>query len=570
MGRNGYGGSRGTKGASARLRGSWGKWFVCLLAVPLWPASGAIYYVSADGDDAASGRSKKAAWRTVERVNAADFKAGDSILFEGGMIFEGSLRFDEKDSGRSGKPVKVGAFGSERAGRPVLRAGDGRGIDLYNVSWFQVADLVIEGSGPKTNTEDGILLLSSRDEGGRNITIENVEISGFGDAGVSIGVWETERGFENVRITRSAFHDNRKAGVHTWGKWGRGIYSHRKILIADSIAYNMKGGSGLILSSVDGGVIERCVAHTNGEEVSGAAGIWAWDSNDILFQYNESYGNRTTRVDGDGFDFDGGVTNSVMQYNYSHDNDAAGFLLAQYAFAPQAMENIVIRYNISENDCRKRDYGAIHIWKGREEDEIRNVQIYQNTVYLSGGDVREPEMPEHEEQEVAAATGWVRGGSAIAIISTTESVSIKNNLFYTTGGRALVSVVPGQENLFFCSNAYWSGGDPFLVQWKGGLYASLGEWLEAAPLQERIDSKILAIHADPMLVAPGAGGTVGSPELLRGMNAYRLQPNSPLQGRGVDLAGSFGIDPGAQGFYGDPITKESPPSIGANISVESF
>lgn len=540
-----------------------------MLAVPFMQASGAVYYVSPDGDDAATGRTKKTAWRTVERINTTNFKAGDAILFEGGRIFEGTLRFNENDSGRSGKPVKVGAFGTERAGRPILRPGAGRGIDLYNVSWFQIADLVIEGRGPKANTEDGILLLSSRQDGVGHIVIENVEVTGFGDAGVSIGVWETERGFEDVRITRSSFHDNRKAGVHTWGKWGRGIYSHRKIYIADSIAFNMKGGSGLILSSVDGGIIERCIAHTNGEEVSGAAGIWAWDANNILLQYNESYGNRTTRVDGDGFDFDGGVTNSVMQYNYSHDNDAAGFLLAQYAFAPQAMENIVVRYNISENDCRKRDYGAIHIWKARAEDEIRNVRIYQNTVYLSGGEVRESEL-EANEEEVRASTGWVRGGSAIAIISSTVSVSIKNNLFYTTGGRALVSVVPGQEDLFFCSNAYWPGEDRFLIQWKGGFYASLTDWLEAAPRQERINSQILAIHADPMLVAPGTGGTIGSPGLLSGLKAYRLRPDSPLQGRGVDLAGSFGIDPGTKGFYGDPVAKEAPPSIGANILVESF
>lgn len=533
-------------------------------------ALGAVYYVSPEGDDAASGRSRRAAWRTIERVNAQDFDAGDSILFQGGRNFEGTLRFIESDSGHSAKPVRVGAYDFRKAGRPVLRPGDGRGIDLYNVSWFRISDLVIEGSGPKKNTEDGILLLSSGDSRAVHIEIEDVEVSGFGDAGVSIGVWETAAGFDEVRITRSSFHDNRKAGVHTWGKWGKGIYSHRKVLIADSIAYNMKGGSGFILSSVDGGIVERCIAHTNGEEVSGAAGIWAWDSNDILFQYNESYGNRTTRVDGDGFDFDGGVTNSVMQYNYSHDNDAAGFLLAQYAFAPQAMQNIVIRYNISENDCRKRDYGAIHIWKAREEDEIRDIRIYQNTVYLSGEGVREGELSRHEKPDAAAATGWVQGGSAIAIVSATCSVAIKNNLFYTTGGRALVSVVPGQEDIFFCSNAYWSGDDPFLIQWMGSFYASLGEWLDAEPVQERMGAEILAIHADPMLVAPGAGGTIGSPDLLSGLKAYRLRPNSPLQGRGLDLAGSFGIDPGQKGFYGDPITRESQPAIGANISVESF
>ena len=55
-------------------------------------------------------------------------------------------------------------------------------------------------------------------------------------------------------------------------------------------------------------------------------------------------------MDGVGFDFDGGVTNSVMQYNYSHDNDAAGFLRAQYAFAPQPMKNIGSRILVIQVD----------------------------------------------------------------------------------------------------------------------------------------------------------------------------------------------------------------------------
>ncbi len=56
---------------------------------------------------------------------------------------------------------------------------------------------------------------------------------------------------------------------------------------------------------------------------------------------------------GAGFDFDGGCTNSTLQYNYSHDNYGAGYLLAQFDNAP-LMKNITIRYNISENDGRKK------------------------------------------------------------------------------------------------------------------------------------------------------------------------------------------------------------------------
>ena len=58
---------------------------------------------------------------------------------------------------------------------------------------------------------------------------------------------------------------------------------------------------------------------------------------------------------------DGGVRNSIVQYNYSHDNDGAGYLLAQFE-GGRAFYNNVIRYNVSENDGQKNSYGGIHLW----------------------------------------------------------------------------------------------------------------------------------------------------------------------------------------------------------------
>src|SRR5438105_14983365 len=95
-------------------------------------------------------------------------------------------------------------------------------------------------------------------------------------------------------------------------------------------AYNTGGvpntgghsGSGIILSDVSGGTIERCVAYNNGALCNspggGPVGIWTWDSSNITIQYNESYSNRTgaTSLDGGGFDFDAGVSNSLTPFNH--------------------------------------------------------------------------------------------------------------------------------------------------------------------------------------------------------------------------------------------------------------
>ncbi len=536
-------------------------------------ASAATYYISPSGNDQHSGLSPENAWQTVAKVNRIAFHPGDRILFEGGEIFQGPINLDIHDGGTPANPMVIGSYPETGEKEAAIFAGVGRGIDVFNTSGLRITRLKIVGSGPDLNTQSGILLLSSKDKGASHIWIDRVEVSGFGKHGISIGAWNTKTGYRDVSITNCSTHDNLRAGIFTWGPWGPAIYAHRGIHLSDCKAYNMKGGSGITLSSVDGGIVERCIAHNNGSEFSGAAGIWAWDANDILLQFNESYRNRTIGVDGDGFDFDGGVTNSVMQYNYSHDNDAAGFLLAQYAFAPQAMRNIAIRYNISENDCRKLGYGAIHVWNGEDTHRISDIHIYQNTIYLDSPAEKKSAEPPGFFQLVLNVLGIgtesQSNPSAIAVISPTKSVSVHNNLFFTSGGETLVSVVDDQEDIQFLNNAYWSDGQPFYVDWKGVIYKSFAAWMEAANDQERLGSRILALQADPMLAGPGTGGTLGNPNLLHTLTGYKLKSGSPLTKRGLNLALVFGLDPGRHGFFGAPISSEIPPAIGANVIAGS-
>lgn len=548
-----------------------GKFRAGLVAVGCIMAAGtsgaATYYVSPAGDDRHSGLSPETAWRTPERANNFTLTPGNRLLFEGGKTFQGPVKLDKADGGSPESPVVIGTYNLEM-GRATILGGLGRGIDVHNTTGLRITDLKIVGDGAKENLLSGISLLSTCDDGSSHVEIDRVEVTGFGRHGISIGAWQTESGYQHVRITNSSTHNNRRTGVYTWGPWGAGIYAHRQIYIGDTEAYKMKGGSGFTFSSVDGGIIERCIAHNNGEEHSGGAGIWAWDSNDILFQYNESYENRTIGVDGDGFDFDGGVTNSIMQYNYSHDNDAAGYLLAQYRYAPQAMDNIIIRYNISENDCRKKSYGAIHVWNGDTQDRIQNVHIYQNTVYLTPQPRKKQNPISQKLRSVMQSIGLAEPmfePSAIAVISPTASVSVYNNIFVTTDGGRLVKVVEGQGHIRFKNNAYWTSNGPFRVRWMGENYKTLSAWLKGAGDQERIGSRVLAIHEDPRLVAPGTGGTLGNVDLLTTLEGYKLQSDSPLVGRGIEIMETFGVDPGTKGFFGKEFSTDTPPTVGAHM-----
>lgn len=511
------------------------------------------YYVSPSGDDANAGTSTATAWRTLSKVNRFTFSPGDRIFFEGGQSFGGGLRFDSDDVGTQARPITIGSYGT---GRATLSALQGDGIYVHNTMGFRISNLNVVGSGRTTNTGTGVFF--NNDLAGnvklKFVHIDQVEVSGFGKYGILIQGNNGKSGYRDVRIKNALSHDNALAGIYVRGKFSQSstAYAHEDVYIGYSKAYNNPGvsgisrgntGSGIVLSNVTRGTIERSVAYDNGwlcnSNQGGPVGIWAWDSNNITIQYNESYRNRVAGPqDGGGFDFDGGITNSLMQYNYSHDNDGPGYLLAQFEYARKFTGNMV-RYNISQNDGRKNSYGAIHLF-----GDIHNSEIYNNTIYMTPP----------------------AGGSPPAIKiykDTTTDVHFRNNIFQVTGGLRLIEVSSGQSGLLFQGNDYFSSGADFQISWYGKSYLSLADWRSATG-QEQIKGTDVGLKVDPKLLAPGNGGTLNNAKLLDTLNVYRLQSSSPLIEAGLNLTQLFGIDPGTRDYYGNTLPQRAAFDVGAH------
>ena len=80
-------------------------------------AGAAEYYVdSAAGDDAAAGTSPQTAWRSLEKVNAAELRPGDVVRFKRGGLWRGSLA---PRSGEPGNPVTYTSYGT--GPKPILQ-----------------------------------------------------------------------------------------------------------------------------------------------------------------------------------------------------------------------------------------------------------------------------------------------------------------------------------------------------------------------------------------------------------------------------------------------------------------
>lgn len=528
-------------------------------------ADNTTYYVDAvSGNDANSGTSTTRPWRTINKANALDLAPGDKLLFKGGQTLSGNLRLGAEDYGSATNPVNVGSYGS---GRATIRAGTGTGIRIYNAGGIEVSNLVVSGAGRTAgNTVSGVLIYTDRGGATKfaHVRVANVEVYGFGDAGVLLLAAPsdgTKSGFRNVRITDVSAHDNADAGIESYGRWSSTAsgWAHEDVYIARCRTYNNLGipnkgnhsGNGIVLGDVNGATIERSVAYNNGANNNagvGPVGIWAWDSNRVTIQYNESYNNKTSTADGGGFDLDGGVTNSVMQYNYSHNNAGPGYLLAQFDGA-RPFSNNVVRYNISENDVRKGSYyGAIHFWNDDYYNGgIRDTEVYHNTIYLSPQSGTAPK--------------------AVTIDGPTTNTHLRNNIFVTTGGVPLVDIAAWsasqQSGLLFQGNDYWSSGSQFRIKHGGTTYLSLSAWRSATG-QEKNGAASTGMAVNPGLVNPGGGGTIGNADLLSTLGAYKLGTNSPMKDAALNLRSLFGLDPGLIDFYGTSTPQGATYDVGAH------
>jgi hypothetical protein len=511
------------------------------------------YYVNSSGSNNNNGLTPSTAWKTITKVNAFKIKPGDKVLFAGGQTFIGNLYLDSSDANDSLNLVTISSYGT---GRAIINAANDYGIYVYNTQGLTISNLIIEGAGMDVNTADGVSVYTDLDGDVklRNITIKNIEVRDFGKSGISIGSWNKNSGFNNLLVDSSEVHHVKENGITFWGYTSQTHvgWAHQNVTLRNSYVHDVTGysstshkGSGIIMGQVDLGLIDRCVAHNNGTantHCGGPGGIWVWDSNSVTIQHCESHHNsKGTGCDGFGFDLDGGVTNSVMQYNYSHNNDGAGYFLGQYAYA-RPWNNNTVRYNISENDARG-NAAAIAIFKG-PGTTMSGLKVYQNTIYVT---------PSTLNTTAAAFTikKWNTGINGVAVY---------NNIFQTTGGIPLISI-PAGYSAYFAGNLYWTSGSSFKIKYQGVTYYNLANW-QTASNNEKVGSTATGIVANPLLINAGKGETI-FPSATEFLKAYSLSNTSPAINAGLNLTKLFNVNSGEDDFFDNALNNGTNADVGA-------
>lgn len=494
---------------------------------------GKTFYVDSEkGDDSAEGTTEKTAWESLDKVKEyGAFVPGDKILLKRGSVFTGQqLAF--QGMGAKGKPIEISTYGKGELPRLEGNGQVENVVSLYNQQYVEIRNLEITNLDTQYNTNFGLnesnntekalraVNVSIRDFGtASGIVIENCyihDINGninlkwnggiFFDVkaniqnGVLTGVPSK---YDNVRISGCTFERVDRSAVklvssqwcNQWEKNDPGVpvnwYPSTNMVVEENYMEYI-GGDGITVRDTDGALIEHNLAKDCRFQKTGYnVGIWPFEAANTVLQYNEAYETHGT-TDGQGLDCDHASSNSVMQYNYSHNNEG-GFMLIMGGYPHTGA---TVRYNVSQNDRDKTFEFAQGLPKG--------TMIYNNTIYSD--------------------TVLDRGVFYLSNTGAGQGVNdgfVFNNVFSfpqgqnTYGGDAQ-GLALVQEHMKIYNNAYTGGMSAFDA--------------DAKPLQED-DLGIESLGNAPE-THEGKEAVTGSSGLLDG---YKLEMDSVLIDKGLTV-----------------------------------
>lgn len=397
------------------------------------------YYVDAQhGDDEASGVSEKHAWRTLEKVNAMTFEAGDRILLKSGGVWSGC--FMPQGSGKEGDPIVLSSYGEGPA--PKIE-GDGRtnrneaneqtissAIRLYNQEYWWIENLEItnynaeEEAGlslsawerrnielyenvdtPAPMEEERIrkvaILVQAKGDNGkgalsgfrfRNLVIHGVNgnMKTKHNGGIFFRVYDDGSGvpmrFDDVRIEGCTIQDVDRTGVSNVSDFDKRDltetenWTPNRAWVITGNTFRRTGANALIVRVAVDPLMEKNLFDACAIKGSGNA-AFNFNTDGAVWQHNEFRYTKANEGDEDagGVDSDYRSKNTLIQLNYSHHND---FGMLVTGGPGRFNDGTVVRDNLFEEDGQRERKGGEGRFMVRVSGSATNTLFYRNTFVL--------------------------------------------------------------------------------------------------------------------------------------------------------------------------------------------
>ncbi|MBU5468197.1 right-handed parallel beta-helix repeat-containing protein [Virgibacillus sp. MSJ-26] len=517
---------------------------------------GVAYYVDAkNGDDNNDGTSPELAWKTIEKVNEIEFEPGDQILFRAGEEWTGALK--PQGSGVKDAPIVIGSYGS--GDKPILKPGEdwtishmniasqvvydpvvNNVITFFNQEYWEVRDLELYDPTYEENEQTSVyrrgINISAEDAGDLNyFNFDNLEIHGFrgpntnegkSSGGIIMTVTthltdESKRvptALHDITVTNSELYDLGRSGINFVTPWttregekwnehedfgyaGLGSWKpNENLTVSNNIIHDIDG-DGAIIDNVSNALVDHNIVYRTGFNSWYAVGLFNWNSDDVIFEYNEVYDtvpadSLLAAGDGQGIEIDALNQDTYVQYNYMHDNSGGTFM---WCNTPSLLGfNGVFRYNISQNDGTRH---GVFDWRPGHKGS----QAYNNTIY-------------HED---TGDTGKFMENGATGM----SDAEIFNNIFVNRGDIGDLDFIESE------------------IDWERNIFTGYDE------LPENDES---IITDDPLFVDENTG-EIGWDTVT----GYSLQPESPAIDAGLEIDNN-----GGQDYFGTLLT-DGKPDIGA-------
>jgi hypothetical protein len=522
-------------------------------------ATGSVFFAASGNDNNAC--TQAAPCQTLGKAQSLVYQPGATINFNGGDNFTGCWVLSPANvSGRGDKnnPIIVQSYGNGRATWTSNCSAPSQGymsvLDIVGVNGITVQNLILrQGAGFAANV--GILI-----EGpGDTITIQDMDISGFvgpddatpGAQIEIVGLGAQNGGgcnpLNNIKVLRSVLHGDAPDSRTSNGIYGFGCGQNiTNVVYSNNHVFNMGGvpagflTNGIVITAVQGGLAEHNLIHDIGARntnCGGPSGILV-GADSVTIRFNEVYNVRPSNFnqggcDWDAYDLDIGTTNSVVEYNYAHDN--AGPCLLEFG-APGPN---IYRYNVCENNnLISEAIGG----GGQISLNPSTVQVYNNSVFMRA----ETHPGEPPSCIFMGFSGSYGPGSLvennICDVLATSEFNVTSGI---ANGGADASGVTFRNNLYSSNINNFNYGDGQLPS------------LQAA---QAAGKDLGSIQGDPLYTGAGTGGVCGNAVLSTGPqpcpSGYQLQGNSPALHAGTNVPNNGGRD-----YYGNSIG--SPPNIGA-------
>jgi hypothetical protein len=472
-----------------------------LVAAPAHATAGTTYHldcsVGTNGDGSAA-----APWNSLDAADAHPFRPGDVLLLARGTTCHGVLA--PAGSGTASAPISVGAYGSGAA--PVISAGTSidtpSAVVIRDESYWRLSDLDIEGGFWRS-----LWIVADRpDTTYRGFTLTDVEVhdNGF-RAGGADGSWVSSTGgvviepcsatakLADVALDDVYAHDTHSVGIQI-GHSEKAAYPtnpgsentpdcHMGIGSPPSVFPAQDGVSDVLVTGSRSGdneasgvwatgatdlTVQYSTLYRNGDNGStttkgglNGEGFWWSNSKHVVAQYNDAYGNRWGNGDGGGFDADTRNEDSLIQYNYAHDNES--YCVATFGGAGAVTSDTVIRHNtcVDNGTYSTAQYeGDLFTWTAGQGTDtpssISGYAAYGNTIVRSTpGPAFYSDSLYDPAQPVSFTGNVVTHADGAKLVDVLQAgPTLNDNRYHITGPTPSASFVYGSDTLYPTVAAY--------------------------------------------------------------------------------------------------------------------